>query len=236
MKQLLKMRLDKYVAHRSGPSRKDAHIAIKKGRVLVGGLKITSAKHTVDDDEVSLDGEPLIIQGHSYFMLNKPEGYVCATTDAEHPTVLDLLPATAPNQALQIAGRLDIDTTGLVLITSDGQWNHAITSPNKRLGKRYRVTLAEPLIDTAEQLFNEGVLLNNESKATKPAKLERISATECYLTISEGKYHQVKRMFAVAGNRVVKLHREQVGAILLDNDLAPGSYRVLTASEINSIQ
>lgn len=233
------MRLDKYIAHTTGLSRKDAQIAIKKGRVRVEQTVTTSAKfvvaeHVITSAGVTLDGEPLALKGHSYIMLHKPAGYVCATTDAEHPTVLDLLPPAPANQTLQIAGRLDIDTTGLVLITSDGQWNHAVTSPNKQLGKRYRVTLAEAISADAEHSFAQGLLLNSETKATKPATLERLCDTECLLTISEGKYHQVKRMFAALGNRVIKLHREQVGAISLDPALAPGDHRPLTPSEINS--
>lgn len=230
------MRLDKYVAHATGLSRRDTQIAIKKGRVQVEATVVTSAKHVINDDVVTLDGNPLTLKGHGYYMLNKPEGYVCATTDAEHPTVLDLLPIDSHIESLQIAGRLDIDTTGLVLLTTNGQWNHSVTSPNKSLGKRYRVTLAEPLCSDAEAKFQQGLQLKSETKTLKPAGLERITDCECLLTISEGKYHQVKRMFAALGNRVIKLHRESVGSIELDKSLLPGQYRDLSADEIRSIE
>jgi len=154
--------------------------------------------------------------------------------EGNHPSVLSLLDMPGAN-SLTIAGRLDADTTGLVLITSDGQWNHRITSPKKECGKRYRVQLVAPLAANAEQLLAEGLMLHNESKPTKPAQLERMSDTEVLLTISEGKYHQVKRMFAALGNRVTGLHREQIGAITLDSELAPGQWRNLTADEITSV-
>jgi 16S rRNA pseudouridine516 synthase len=136
---------------------------------------------------------------------------------------------------LHIAGRLDVDTTGLVLITSDGQWSHKITSPKKDCGKRYLVELAEPIDDSLIQVFADGVELRNEDELTKPALLDIIDSTHVRLTISEGKYHQVKRMFAAVGNRVVNLHREAVGDIELNTDLAAGEWRFLTDAEMKSV-
>jgi 16S rRNA pseudouridine516 synthase len=168
-------------------------------------------------------------------MLHKPLGYISATIDNEHPTVLDLL--DEPNKkALHIAGRLDIDTTGLVLITDDGPWNHRVTSPRHECEKTYYVTLASDLVADAEAKLQAGILLNSETQLTKPATLERLYSNEVRLTISEGKYHQVKRMFAALDNRVTELHRERIGEIILDESLAEGEYRPLTAAEINSIQ
>ena len=137
---------------------------------------------------------------------------------------------------LLIAGRLDMDTTGLLLITDDGKWSHSITSPKKECGKRYRVTLAEPLVDNAVEVFAEGIMLKGEREPTLPAKLEILSPLEVLLTIHEGKYHQVKRMFAALNNRVVELHREQVGNIVLDETLELGEWRYLTEEEVGAVR
>jgi 16S rRNA pseudouridine516 synthase len=163
-------------------------------------------------------------------MLNKPADFICSTTDESHPSVLRLLDIEKP-QNLHIAGRLDVDTTGLVLITDDGQWSHAITSPKKECGKRYRAELADPIDESAVKQFAEGIQLRNETVLTRPAKLEIISPHEVVVTLHEGKYHQVKRMFAALGNKVVELHREAVGHIELDDELEPGEWRYLTDEE-----
>ena len=136
---------------------------------------------------------------------------------------------------LHAAGRLDIDTTGLVLMTDDGQWSHRITSPRHHCEKTYLVTLESPVADDTAEQFARGVQLHNEKDLTKPAVLEVITPTQVRLTISEGRYHQVKRMFAAVGNHVVELHRERIGAIKLDDDLEPGEYRPLTEDEIASV-
>ena len=229
------MRLDKFIADHTDLSRALVKQAVRSKRVTVNGLPVRDAGvHLVAGASVALDGQPVSAAGARYFMLNKPLGCVCATVDSEHPTVLDCL--DVPNRhTLQIAGRLDIDTTGLVLLTDDGQWNHRVTSPRHACRKTYDVSLADPLLAGAEQRLQDGLLLHNEKQLTRPAVLERISDTRVRLTISEGKYHQVKRMFAALGNRVVGLHRERIGGIALDPTLALGEYRPLTAAEINSI-
>lgn len=136
---------------------------------------------------------------------------------------------------LHAAGRLDIDTTGLVLMTDDGQWSHRITSPRHHCEKTYLVTLESPVSDDTAEQFTKGVQLHNEKDLTKPALLDVLTPTEVRLTISEGRYHQVKRMFAAVGNRVVGLHRERIGEIALDPELEPGEYRPLTEEEIASV-
>ncbi|MGS0728039.1 pseudouridine synthase, partial [Shewanella sp. 0m-11] len=130
----------------------------------------------------------------------------------------------------------DADTTGLVLITTDGQWSHKITSPKKECAKRYLLETAEPLTDDLVQQFSDGVQLNNEDGLTKPAVLEILGANQARLTITEGKYHQVKRMLAAVGNKVTKLHRESVGAIELDPSLGLGEWRYLTDVETQSVK
>ncbi|UFN59232.1 16S rRNA pseudouridine(516) synthase RsuA [Microbulbifer celer] len=229
------MRLDKAIAQVTDLSRTDVKRAAREGRISVNNEVVTdTAKKVLESDTLYLDDEPLLEPGPRYFALNKPLGYVCATKDGEHPTVLDLL--EEPNKhKLHIAGRLDIDTTGLVLITDDGQWSHRVTSPRHQCDKTYYALLAEPIEDNAVAKFAKGIWLNNEKTRTKPAKLEILFRNEVRVTISEGRYHQVKRMFAALGNRVLELHRERVGDIVLEEDLQEGEYRVLTDDEIRSI-
>ncbi|ELY6213897.1 16S rRNA pseudouridine(516) synthase RsuA [Cronobacter dublinensis] len=230
------MRLDKFIAQQLGVSRAIAGREIRASRVMVNGniVKDTAFKLLADHD-VEYDGNPLAQQhGPRYFMLNKPQGYVCSTDDPDHPTVLYFLDEPVAHK-LHAAGRLDIDTTGLVLMTDDGQWSHRITSPRHHCEKTYRVTLELPVADDTAALFARGVQLHNEKDLTKPAQLEVITPTDVRLTISEGRYHQVKRMFAAVGNHVVGLHRERIGGIELDPELAPGEYRPLTDDEIASV-
>ena len=229
------LRLDKAISQVTDLSRAEVKRAARQERITVNGMAVTDPSSKVcETDELCLDGEPLNEAGPRYFMLNKPLGYVCATKDGEHPTVLDLL--DEPNKhKLHIAGRLDIDTTGLVLVTDDGQWSHRITSPRHHCEKTYYAHLADPLDDSAIDKFEKGVWLNNEKKRTKPAKLEILYRNEVRITISEGRYHQVKRMFAALGNRVLELHRESIGTITLDEDLPEGMYRPLSEAEIASI-
>ncbi|PKH24366.1 16S rRNA pseudouridine(516) synthase RsuA [Enterobacterales bacterium CwR94] len=229
------MRLDKFLSQQLEISRAIAAREIRARKVTVDGevVRDTAFKLTADS-EVEYDGNPLAMQlGPRYYMLNKPVGYVCSTDDPNHQTVLYFL-AEPMAYKLHAAGRLDIDTTGLVLMTDDGQWSHRITSPRRHCEKTYLVTLEHPVsADTAAQ-FAAGVQLHNEKSLTKPATLEVVSEQQVRLTISEGRYHQVKRMFAAVGNHVVALHRERIGAVTLDDDLAPGEYRELTEEEINS--
>ena len=230
------MRLDKYLANVTDLSRSDAKKAIKAGDVLVAGQTVTDPQCDVDAAViVTLAGRPLRAAAPRYFMLNKPEGYVCAARDRRHATVLDLLDEDNVEE-LHIAGRLDIDTTGLVLLTDDGQWSHRITAPRRDCDKTYWLQTAEPIAETAAAQFERGLFLREEKTRLKPAYLDILNPHEARLRISEGKYHQVKRMFGALGNAVVKLHRERIGAIELDANLALGQYRVLTLWEIQSIE
>ena len=230
------MRLDKFLSQHLGISRALVVRELRAKRVTVDGEMIKQGSFQLEPHhEIRFDGNPLQqIIGHRYFMLYKPQGYVCSTDDPDHPTVLYFMDEPVPDK-LHAAGRLDIDTTGLVLMTDDGQWSHWITSPKHHCEKTYLVTLAEPLAADTPRLFAEGIMLNNEKLPTRPALLETLSEREVRVTISEGRYHQVKRMFAATGNRVVELHRERIGAIVLDNDLQPGEYRALTREEIDSV-
>lgn len=226
------MRIDKFIGNNSELSRSQIHVAFKKGSVTRNGELVSKTNSSMQpEDVIELNGEIIQPLQTRYLMLHKPAGYVCANSDSEHPTVLDLLDLPRKD-SLQIAGRLDIDTTGLVLLTDDGQWNHLITAPRKSCSKRYLVTTADPIGEDTGAAFAAGVLLHGEPRPTLPAQLHILSPDTATLDIEEGKYHQVKRMFAAVGNRVIKLHREKIGSLRLDAALKPGEYRPLTAAEI----
>ncbi len=230
------MRLDKFLSQQLEISRAIALRELRARHVTVDGEIIRDgAFKLLPAHQIEHEGTVLPQQlGPRYFMLNKPVGYVCSTDDPDHPTVLYFL-AEPVAYKLHAAGRLDIDTTGLVLMTDDGQWSHRITSPRHHCEKTYLVTLTTlPDDDTAEK-FARGIQLKGEKSLTRPAQLTVVEGCQVRLTISEGRYHQVKRMFAALGNHVVALHRERIGDILLDNTLEPGEYRPLTAEEIASV-
>ncbi|MCG6200248.1 pseudouridine synthase [Psychromonas antarctica] len=229
------MRLDKYISQSTTMTRSQAKKTIAQGRISSSSTTIRNSAYQVSDNEtINFDGKPISVRGLRYIMLNKPSNFICSTIDEQLPSVFNLITVEKREQ-LFIAGRLDADTTGLTLITDDGQWSHKITSPRKKCAKRYRVELAEPLADNAVALFNEGIQLKSENQPCLPATLETISETKALLTISEGKYHQVKRMFAAIGSHVIALHREQIGEIELDTALAQGEWRYLTPQEVSSI-
>lgn len=229
------MRLDKFLSNNTPYSRSQIHKLIRMGDVSVNGnCKLKPDQKIIDSDEIYLDNQLITARVPRYLMLNKPVGYVSATHDSEHPTVLDLLDEDHLDE-LQIVGRLDKDTTGLLLLTDDGQWNHRITAPVSHCKKTYKVELVDAISDNAASIFQTGILLEGEKKPTAPAELEIISPKQVRLTISEGKYHQVKRMFAAIGNHVVALHREKIGSLSLDTNLQPGEYRALTDQEKEAI-
>lgn len=229
------MRLDKYISKATGLSRSQARRTIRRGRVTVAGVvRREPAWQVAGDEEVTCQDEILAPPRKRYFMLHKPAGVVCATLDRRHPTVIDLL--ELPNPAgLHIAGRLDIDATGLVLVTDDGAWSHRITSPGHHCRKTYHVCVAEPLDGGLKARFSRGLMLHNEKRRTRPAELEILGPREARVTVGEGRYHQVKRMFAACNNRVTALHREAIGPIELDEALEPGESRPLREDEIMAV-
>ncbi len=234
----MSIRLDKFLCESSDLTRSLACVAIRQGRVKVNGKTQRSSSLKIDEknDQVLLNDLPMAGEiGPRYFMMNKPEGYICANTDEEHRVVFSLMQDEINLHKLHTVGRLDLDTTGLLFVTDDGQFSHVVASPKHHLEKTYRAWLAEPLIDNAEEQILAGILLKNESEKTKPGKLERISDTEVLITIGEGRYHQVKRMFAALGNRVEKLHRESIGKVKLDPLLHSGEYRALTPQEFTDL-
>jgi 16S rRNA pseudouridine516 synthase len=242
------MRLDKFICKSTELTRNEAKKLLKSGEVRVNGeIAKNSAMQVHENNSITVNGQELTARTSRYFMLHKVVDSICSNVDEVYPSVLNFIDVDKAFD-LHIAGRLDADTTGLVLITDDGRWSHNVISPKKDCEKTYRVWLrnaipankADELIDT----FKQGIQLQGESSLTRPAALALVTNSdisdkeynkefkEVLLTITEGKYHQVKRMFAAVGNRVVGLHREQIGAIEL-GDLAPGEWRSLTAEEIS---
>ena len=226
------MRLDRFVSETTGMSRKEATKVLQSAEVTIDGVvKKKAALQVPDGAKVMWNNEPLELIGPTYLMMHKPLDCVCANHDSRHRTIFTYLDVPNINN-LHTVGRLDLDTTGLLLITDDGQWSHRITSPKQQCLKIYHAWVSEPLIEENIKAFAAGLELTGEDKPTAPALLEILNEREALVHVHEGRYHQVRRMFAAIGNNVEKLHREQVGSLRLDADLAPGECRVLTAEEV----
>ncbi|HEX5676400.1 MAG TPA: pseudouridine synthase [Alcanivorax sp.] len=226
------MRLDRFVGQHNAQGRRSVRLLLAAGRVTVDGRVIRDGRHDVGPfTPVALDGEPLDVPRPAYWMLHKPPGCVSATRDRRHRTVLDWLePADA--EGLHLAGRLDFNSTGLMLLTNDGRWSRRLTDPRHKLPKVYWVRTEEPITAEYVTLFAAGLYFPYEGRVTRPAGLEILAEREARVTLYEGLYHQIKRLFGHFDNRVVALHRERIGPIRLDPSLAPGQYRALGADEI----
>ena len=229
------MRLDKFLAENTGLTRSQANKALRQSAVTINGeIEKNGATKISREDEICFEGELLPwVEDGLYFMLYKPQGYVCSNDDGDYPTIYQFFDYPLAGK-LHSAGRLDVDTTGLVLLTDDGQWSHRITSPKHHCEKTYLVTLADPVEDFYAEKLAEGILLRGEKDPCLPAQLEIIDDYNVNLTISEGRYHQVKRMFAALGNKVEALHRWRIGDVVLDETLEEGEFRPLTDEEIGS--
>ncbi|MCB1798082.1 MAG: pseudouridine synthase [Gammaproteobacteria bacterium] len=229
------MRLDRFVSQAAGVSRRQARILIQRGRILVDGDTVKDiARHVAPGEQVACAGELLALPQPVYLMLNKPCGLLSATTDSHQATVMTRLPEALAARVHPV-GRLDKETSGLLLLSDDGAWSHRVTSPNHRCSKTYLAALAEPLAADAEQRLRQGLMLRSEKSVTRPAELTRLDDTHVRLSITEGRYHQVRRMFAALGNRVLTLHRERIGGLVLDPSLQPGDWRHLTAVEREAV-
>lgn len=227
-------RLDRFISQNSTFKLSDVRLLIAQKRILVDGQvahsiqqKITQFTHVVLDGLCLQDNQPV------YLLLNKPQGVVSATKDLKHSTVLDLLEHPQKSE-LHIVGRLDFNTTGLVLLTSDGAWSRKISLPETKLPKTYEVTLAERVTTEYIKVFREGIYFAYEDITTQPAELEIVSEYRARLSLVEGKYHQVKRMFGYFQNEVLALHRASVGPLTLAG-LELGQSRELTADELAAI-
>lgn len=230
------MRIDRLLSNLPRFNRKQVRLLLAERRVSVDGVAVSDPHHEVRefsrvcvDDEVLQAGKPA-----RYFMLHKPQGCVSATADPQHPTVLDLLDEPDKGE-LHIAGRLDFNTTGLMLITNDGQWSRRLTQPQTKLPKVYLVQTEQTIGPEYAMTFAQGLYFAFEDLTTQPAELELLGPTTARLSIVEGRYHQVKRMFGHFDNKVIGLHRERMGPLVLDVALAPGQYRALTDDEIRQV-
>ena len=227
------MRVDRFLSNLPQFSRQQVRLLLIGKRIQVDGQVICDPHHDIRAfSRIELDGQVLQAgKPARYFMLHKPPGCVSATQDPEHPTVLDLLDEPDKHD-LHIAGRLDFNTSGLMLITNDGQWSRQLTQPQTKLPKVYYVETEQEITAAYVTTFNEGVYFAYEDLTTQPAKLELLGPRSARLSIVEGRYHQVKRMFGFFNNKVVRLHRERIGSLALDSQLAPGEYRALSHQEI----
>ena len=233
LKLFCSMRLDKYISNSTALSRKEAMKVIKSGKIQVEGQVCRNPAQKIDPlGAIFLDGRPVIYRENIYLMLNKPEDYICSTRDGRNKTVLELLPEDFASREPFACGRLDIDTTGLVLLTDDGKWSHNITSPKKKCFKTYLIKSLYSLSEESMKKLEDGVFLDGDDKVTLPAKVQEVGDSEYELQIQEGRFHQVKRMFVSVGNRVLKLHRSSIGNIELDENLQLGQWRELTEDEV----
>lgn len=225
-------RLDKLIASQGKYSRKEVKALIARRRVTVDGVTAKAPEQKVDADQstIAIDGTPLTVKKQLYLLLNKPRGYVSSTEDSDGVSVLELVPRELFRQGLFPAGRLDKDTTGMMVITDDGQMAHRILAPKKHVKKRYLVTIDIPPTETMRTRFAEGIGL--VEGLTKPATLEIVGEYQALVTLTEGRYHQIKRMFSACGATVTALHRVGMGNLNLPDDLAEGELRELTAEEL----
>ena len=232
------MRLDKFISKATELSRKDCKKILHAGEVTVNGEVVKDSSLHIDEvgDDIEWAGEPLsVAMSNRYLLLYKPEGFECTLKPKEWPIVTDLIDIPQLG-SLRIAGRLDVDTTGALLLSDDGGFLHRVTSPKHHVAKVYELTLAEPMTE-AQQAFAikelaKGIMLEDEYDKTKPAELSFSDATHAKLVLTEGKYHQVKRMMGYFGNKVIELHRASIGNITLAG-LEKGESRFLTAEEID---
>lgn len=228
-------RLDRFISQNTAFKLSDVRLLIAQKRIVIDGQPADSIQQKITQfTQVMLDGQCLQNNQPLYLMLHKPQGVVSATKDLKHSTVLDLL--EHPNKdELHIVGRLDLNTSGLVLLTNDGAWSRKISLPETQLAKTYEVTLAKPLTPEYIQVFREGIYFAYENITTQSAHLEIVSEFQATLSLVEGKYHQVKRMFGYFQNEVLALHRASVGPITLAG-LELGQSRELTPQELAAIE
>ena len=235
-------RLDKLLANMGYGSRKEIQALARMGAIKLDGAPLHGAEDRIAltpdlPQRLTVQGKPLDPLPGMALMLHKPLGVTCSHKEAG-ALVYDLLPARwrRRDPALSTVGRLDKDTSGLLLLTDDGALLHRIISPRSHMPKRYRATLARPLAGTEGGVFaSGGLMLEGEDKPLLPAVLEPISETEAFLTITEGRYHQARRMFAAVGNHVVALHRDRIGGLSLPADLAEGRYRLMTPADVETL-
>lgn len=229
--QSKRARLDRFIAKRLEINRRDVKPMLASGRISIDGIIAKDVQILVDEfNHVELDGKTLQSNTPIYIMLNKPIGCVSATRDEKHPTVIDLL-EKGITEKLHIVGRLDFNSSGLLLLTNDSRWSRMLMQPENKVEKVYRVKLANSITTDYIQAFAEGMYFDFEGITTLPAKLSIISEHIAEVVLTEGKYHQIKRMFGRFRNPVLELHRTSIGNLILDKKLQPGESRHLTPKE-----
>ena len=233
----MKIRIDRFLCHMGIGSRSEIKKFLKTCRVKLNGKfeKSPNTQVDIDKDEILFDDEIVIYKEFTYLMLNKPKDYISATFDPKLPTVLELLEFPYSNMELFAVGRLDIDTTGFLILTNDGKFSYNVTNPKKKVNKKYLVTLRDDISSNQIESLENGIYFEKEDFTTENAKVEEISKRKIYLTISEGKFHQVKRMLEYVGNEVVELKRVSIGNLSLDEKLELGEYREITNTELEEI-
>lgn len=230
-------RLDKLLTASGHYSRSEAKTAIARGRVTVDGVPVTKPEAKVSRSAlVVADGRELDTAEFVYYMMNKPSGYISATEDERLPAVTGLLPKELQKRGLFPVGRLDADVTGLLLLTDDGGYAHRVTSPRREVPKRYEAWLDAPVGEEAVSAMARGITLR-DGTAYKPAALEPDSGDPChaFVTVTEGKFHEVKNLFAACGRHVLQLKRVSIGALTLDEQLLPGQFRRLSEAEREAV-
>lgn len=235
---IVMIRLDKYLADMGIGTRTEVKKLIRQGKVKVDDIVVKSPeqKLEIEKQKVSCEGQDVNYKAFEYYMLNKPAGYVSATTDPKENTVLDLITSNKRKDLFPV-GRLDKDTEGLLLITNDGDMAHRLLAPKKHVDKLYYAKVEGVVTEEDKKVFAEGVCIG-ENEMTRPAVLEILKSdeiSEIHLTIQEGKFHQVKRMFEAVGKKVIYLKRLSMGSLILDEGLQLGEYRPLTEEEIKSL-
>ena len=235
------MRLDKYLAEMGVGTRQEVKKQIRQGKAAVNGTVVKAADTKIDEtsDEVTISGRNISYVSYEYYMLNKPAGVVSATEDRRDTTVIDLIKEKKRKDLFPV-GRLDKDTEGLLLITNDGDLAHRLLAPKKHVDKVYYAKIDGMVTEGDVKRFAEGIDIGaEEEEMTRPAKLDIMKSaeeSEIRLTIHEGKFHQVKRMFLAVGKEVTYLKRERMGTLCLDENLKPGEYRLLTEEEIENVR
>lgn len=228
-------RLDKVISSQTNYSRNDVSKLVKKGLITVNGHVVDKSNLHIDvnKDVICVNGKEINYKKYVYLMLNKPKGYISSTSDGNYPVVVELVPFEYQNRNIFPCGRLDKDTTGLMILSDDGEFAHNILSPKKHISKKYLVEVDKDLDDSLIKSFEEGIKLRDF--ICKSSKLEIIDKRHCYVTITEGKYHQIKRMFLHFGIKVLELKRVSMGNLELPNDLELGGCRELTINEYDSL-
>lgn len=228
-------RCDKLISDLTTYSRKEIKELISERKVTVNGAVVTAPDIKIpEDSRISVCGKDVSGRGFAYIVMNKPGGIISASEDKKAKTVIDLVPESLKRKDLFPAGRLDKDTTGLMIITNDGDFAHRILSPSRHVPKSYRVTIDVPVTAEMKEGFENGVSLNDG--VTRPAEITDTDGNSCTVLLREGRYHQIKRMFGCYGAKVMKLHRLTMGGLSLPGDLAPGECRELTNEEIELIE